>query len=813
MTTSAHARVGDAFDLLKVGLRPFIERELLAQRGEKWISEVRGILTDPRLQRIRDDGGEDIIPLLVIMERAWGTVFRRILGKAERTLVNELIAFRERWTNPEEFTADDAVRALDSAARLLAAVSAPEALEVDKMTGDLRQAAIEEEQAGQPRAADSAIVCEATGVLKSWREVVRPSRSVASGAFRVSDFSADIWQVYRGEAVDEYQKPAEFFRRTYLTESLKALLVGALSRFADSGGDPVVQLQTHFGGGKTHALLALYHLFSGAPMKALPGIEGILKDGGGQPTHSVKRVVLAGNRISPGTPSVKEDGTIVRTLWGELAWQLGYAAGDLKGARKAFHRVASHDEKGTNPGDDLRQLLSDHGPCLILIDEWVAYARQLRGEEGLPGGRFDTQFAFARSLVEAARLAKRCLVVVSLPAFEFTGTAQQRDDDQVGGQRGREALNRLYQAIGSAGASWRPATAREEIEIVRQRLFEPLLDPAQLAARDTVAGSYFDLYARRHEFPSETRLADYEARLKAAYPIHPEVFDRLYSDWSRLPKFQRTRGVLRLLAAAVHCLWDIGDRNALIMPGTLPLDDHRVQFELTRFLPQEWPEVAAEADGPVSVAARLDAETPAFGKAAAARRVARTVLLGSSPAAPAAGLGIDESRMRLGCVMPTETSAIFGEALLRLAAEAPHLHREGQRSWFAAEARASTVAEPAAEAVVAAAPTEAAAVTAAAEGEAASATDAAANPTEPTAAGAPQSRRFRGAVRLDPICVAADADRVADRVIAHLIGLEGADIHVTLQIEANLPHGATNSLLNTVSENSRELDFLTVSFD
>ena len=453
MSGGVHARVGNAFDLLKVGLRPFIERELTAQRGEKWISEVRGILTDPRLQRIRDDGGEeDVTPLLVIMERAWGTVFRRILGKAERTLVNELIAFRERWTTPEDFTADDAVRALDSAARLLAAVSAPEALEVDRMTGEIRRARAEEAEAELARATDSTIVCEATGALKSWREIVRPTRSVASGAFRVGDFAADLWQVYRGEAADEYQKPAEFFRHTYLTESLKALLVGAAQRLGEATGDAVVQLQTHFGGGKTHALMALYHLFSGAPLKALPGVETLLKESGvGHLAHGVKRVVLAGNRISPGTPSVKEDGTIVRTLWGELAWQLGHAAGDLKGAKKAFHRVAGHDEKGTNPGDDLRQLLSDHGPCLILIDEWVAYARQLRGEDGLPGGRFETQFAFARSLVEAARLAKRCLVVVSLPAFEFTGSVQ-REDDQVGGQRGREALNRLYQAIGSAGA-------------------------------------------------------------------------------------------------------------------------------------------------------------------------------------------------------------------------------------------------------------------------------------------------------------------------------------------------------------------------
>ena len=150
--------------------------------------------------------------------------------------------------------------------------------------------------------------------------------------------------------------------------------------------------------------------------------------------------------------------------------------------------------------------------------------------------------------------------------------------------------------------------------------------------------SFFDLYQSQHqEFPPECRKSDYESRLKAAYPIHPEVFDRLYTDWSTLVKFQRTRGVLRLMAAVIHSLWEKGDRNPLIMPSNIPIDDPRVRDELTRYLPDQWkPIIEKDVDGPNALPLRIDGEVPNLGKFAATRRVARTIYLGSAPTASAA---------------------------------------------------------------------------------------------------------------------------------------------------------------------------------
>src|SRR5207237_6003706 len=135
--------------------------------------------------------------------------------------------------------------------------------------------------------------------------------------------------------------------------------------------------------------------------------------------------------------------------------------------------------------------MNQYGPCLILIDEWVAYARPLHDAADLPAGSFETHFTFAQVLTESARLAKQCLLVISLPASDTAGSPHgQADDVEVGGERGRAALDRLRNVIGRVEASWRPASAEEGFEIVRRRLFEPLIEREQFVARDTVARAF-----------------------------------------------------------------------------------------------------------------------------------------------------------------------------------------------------------------------------------------------------------------------------------------------------------------------------------
>ena len=693
MAINNHERVGKAMELLKSGLGPFVDRELNSVYKDHAASQAARFVSDDRLSTNKPVIEWDAAALLRLMWESWNDVFRITLGHTERSLVSELREHRNKWAHQHSFSSDDTYRVLDSAGRLLTAVSAPQADEIEKMKTELLRLRFDEQARHERRkTAGTAIESAVATNLKPWREVVTPHKDVASGRYQQAEFAADLWQVHLGEGTDEYRDPVEFFRRTYLTESLKRMLVGAVQRLAGQGADPVVQLQTNFGGGKTHSMLALYHLFSGVSPTELAGIDSVMQEAGATKLSTARRVVLVGNKISPGNPSKKPDGTVVRTLWGELAWQLG--------GKKAYARIKADDQNATSPGDALRELFVEYGPCLILIDEWVAYARQLHDQSDLPAGGFETQFSFAQVLTESAKLANNCLLVISLPASDTSGSPHaQADDTEVGGQRGREALDRLRNVVGRIESSWRPASAEEGFEIVRRRLFEPMSDPAQFKDRDVVARAFADFYRTQHqEFPPECRDSDYEKRIKAAYPIHPEIFDRLYNDWSTLVKFQRTRGVLRLMAAVIHSLWEKGDKNPLILPAHISIDDSRVQFELTRYLSDNWvPVIEKDVDGPNSLPLSLDSDIPNLGKFSACRRVARTVYMGSAPLTQAAHRGLEDRRVKLGCLMPGESPAVFGDALRRLAGAATYLYQDGPRYWYSTQPTVTKLAEDRAE--------------------------------------------------------------------------------------------------------------------
>ena len=701
MAISNYERFRVALELLRKGLGPYIEREFRAKFKGQADDELNRRLGLDRINANKPVLEWDVSAQLKVMIGAWSDVFDAALGRTGRTLVNEILDWRNKHAHQTTLSSDDTERALDSVARLLSSTSPTEAAEVEKMRLELRRLVIDEQvRSEKRRTAGTAVEGATSANLKPWREVVTPHKDVASGRYQQAEFAADLWQVYLGEGAEEYRKPVEFFRRTYLTESLKQMLVGAVRRLSGEGGDPVVQLQTNFGGGKTHSMLALFHLFSGVNPADLAGIDSVMHEAGVKQLPAARRVVLVGNKISPGNPVKKSDGTVVRTLWGELAWQLGFAAGGEKEAKKAFSRVQADDERATSPGDALRELFNQYGPCLVLVDEWVAYARQLHEQADLPAGSFETQFSFAQALTESAKLAKNCLLVVSLPASDTTGSPHTLAEDvEVGGQRGRDALDRLRNVIGRVESSWRPASPEEGFEIVRRRLFESLITPEQFRDRDVVARAFADHYrANQQEFPPECRDADYEKRIKAAYPIHPEIFDRLYTDWSTLVKFQRTRGVLRLMAAVIHSLWEKGDKNPLILPATLPIDDFRVRDELTRYLSDNWvPIIEKDVDGASSLPLKMDGELPNLGKFSACRRVARTIYLGSAPTASVANRGVEDRQVKLGSVFPGETPAVFGDALRRLASRATYLYQDGPRYWYSTQPTVTKLAEDRAE--------------------------------------------------------------------------------------------------------------------
>jgi len=241
-------------------------------------------------------------------------------------------------------------------------------------------------------------------------------------------------------------------------------------------------------------------------------------------------------------------------------------------------------------------------------------------------------------------------------------------------------------------AQWKPAEDDESFEIVRRRLFEPMT-PANARVRDGVIKAFCDFYREKpKEFPSEVAEADYRRRMELSYPIHPELFDRLYKDWSTLDRFQRTRGVLRLMATVISVLWQRGDQNLLIMPGTIPMDDARVNSELTKYLDDGWdPVIRSDIDGPHAVPLRLDQENRNLGRYSATRRVARAVYLASAPREEARR-GIDLKLVTLGVAQPGEAPGTFADALRRLSGEATYLYVDGSQYWYSLRANITRLA-------------------------------------------------------------------------------------------------------------------------
>jgi len=509
--------------------------------------------------------------------------------------------------------------------------------------------------------------------LKPWREVVSPHPDVLHGTFLQSEFAADITAVATGQAPQEYQDARAFFERTFITEGMRHLLISVAQRLSGQGGDPVIQLQTSFGGGKTHTMLAVYHMASRTcSLSELQGIPALLDQTGLMNLPQARVAVLDGTAHAPGQ-AWSHDGQSIHTLWGELAWQLG--------GPEAYALLAAADASGTSPGKDvLKSLLEKHAPCVVLMDEMVAYIRQFPESQTLSGGSFDSNLSFVQALTEASKLVPTAMILASLPESEV----------EVGSQRGQTALRALEKTFGRIQALWKPVGVEEAFEIVRRRLFENVRDPHE---RDRVCRAFADAYtAEGAKLPSITQEARYYDRLLQAYPIHPEVFDRLYEDWSTLDSFQRTRGVLKLMAQVIFRLWKDDNKDFMILPGSIPLYDSNSRNGLTTYLSPGWDAVLdRDIDGERAETSILESKESRFGTYNAARRVARTLFLGSAPAASSHKQGIrglNRARVLLGCLQPGHTSSIYSDALNRLADRLHYLNSSGDHAqentsyWF-----------------------------------------------------------------------------------------------------------------------------------
>ncbi len=657
MALSNRDRVGKALDALRDGLLPYIETQLDRNLGSNWQKDLP----------YHSNNLQDVHVLFGIFIENWRNIFRKILSDSDRAYISELKEARNKWAHSRPISSDDADRYLDTAIRLSKNINAVDQAEsIRNIREELRQQVFSERARHRTNYQPS-IENKYQAGLKPWREVIIPHRDVINGTYQQAEFAADLDQVQRGIASSEYGDPIEFFRRTFITDGLKDLLCNALKRFNNLGGDPVIELQTNFGGGKTHSMLALFHLCSGVSLDKLYGLDELCSEIQISKIPEASRAVLVGTAFNPTKIDRKEDGTEVHTLWGELAWQLG--------GKEGYAQIAESDKQKIAPGSrELAGLFKKYGPCLILIDEWVAYARNLVNNSKLPAGTFDAQLTFAQELTESVKQVPNALVLVSVP--------QSRNE--IGGSDGETACDGLKNVVTRIAKQWRPASGPESFEIVRRRLFEPIKSKEDGTSRDAVIRAFCDMYnLEKADFPEDAGGSRYRDLMTSAYPIHPDLFNKLYEEWSTLDRFQRTRGVLRLLALTIESLWSGNSKDLLIMPSSIPIDDNDVKNELVRFLDNEWePIISQDVDGAQSIPTYIDKENPNFGKVSACKKVARSLYMGTAPGTERQQKGINDKNVKLGCVMPGEPIPVFGDALRKLSDRGRYIQQDGDRYWI-----------------------------------------------------------------------------------------------------------------------------------
>jgi hypothetical protein len=463
--------------------------------------------------------------------------------------------------------------------------------------------------------------------MKPWWQVAIPHRDIREG--RISDFAADLSSIIKGEASIEYIDPETFFRRTHLTKGLENIVSDVLITLSKEGEKgKVIQIQTPFGGGKTHTLVYLYHLFkNGERFKHILEIKKILNRIGLKNIPKVKVAVFVGT---------VQDPLKGKTPWGEIAEQLG-----------TYDLVKEHDEKRLTPGRDLiEKILNNNKPVLLLIDELTEYIVKAKEFE-------DQVFAFSQELTEAiSKSLTQCVLVCTLPSSAPYG------------ERGEKVLNQLQRIFGRMQIIYTPVEGEEIYEIIRKRLFEDLGDTKE---QEIVASKYLDLYQRLgEEIPPEFREIRYKEKIKKAYPFHPETIDVLFERWGTIPTFQRTRGVLRILAEIVYDNFTRQDPSPLIQPANINLSNPRIRRMFIEHIGEVFESVlASDIVGDNARTVKIDRQMGSeYAKFKVATGLATSIFFYSFP--PTERRGISIQRLRVAFLREGIPPAIIGDALKKL---------------------------------------------------------------------------------------------------------------------------------------------------
>ncbi len=504
-------------------------------------------------------------------------------------------------------------------------------------------------------------------------EACRPREDVLKGAITEADFAADLAQVIVGKGNVEYLDPVRFFANTYPTRGLKNLLANVCRRLTGAGGEvaAIFRLDTSYGGGKTHGLIALTHAAHG--MKGVANV-GEFIDPSLLPDSRVRVAAFDGENADPANGRAMGEGVLAYTPWGEIAYALA--------GKDGYERVRKSDESRIAPGAETLRELFGGDPTLILLDELSVYLRKVRNLEDAR----DQLTAFLTSLFKAVESAPNAAMVYTLAiGKDGRATDAYNEENQFIADNMAEA-----ESVSARKATLlNPTEEDETVQVLRRRLFESI-DETKIPA---VADAYRALWGTNRE-----SLADDAARsetveaFRSSYPLHPEVLETLTGKTATLGNFQRVRGMLRLLARTISHLWEQKPEDATaihlhhIDPGYEQIRQEIVtRLGQTAYLPAITNDIAAGSVEKKALAEEIDAEHHG-GMAPYAVYVARTIFM-HTLAFNDPLKGVSPERLRYSLLGPATDISFIEEARKKFIAESAYLDdRPGAPMRFLAEA-------------------------------------------------------------------------------------------------------------------------------
>lgn len=672
-----------AYGLFIEAYRPYIVSILQAEAGDRWPAWY----VDALYQNQRDQWNEGIrtgsspetlidYPHLKSVALKYKDLLREDFGKKTNNLVSwfqTLYDIRNKLAHFSEITDDEC------ALVFIHMKTIARAIKMEELESELArlQDQAEEKASTAPKNAQEPKTSSAVSTVQSWFRLVTPHLDIKEGRLDESIFAANVADVALGNGREIYNNPVVFFSKTYYTLGLKNVaktVLAGLNGNVDAE-NRVISLQTGFGGGKTHTLISLYHVCKMGKRAAQSASTEELLSFTGMPEFDTANIAVFTNTTNDAANGrITEDGILIQTIWGELAYQLG--------GKEAYEIIRKNDEQLIAPAGLFKQVLEQCKPALILIDELADYCVKASARRAGSSSLADQTISFMQELTEAVAGTNHCVTVITLPA----------SPQEVGNTpEAQSILSSLQKRVSRVGADTQPVADDEIYEVIRRRLFE---DTGDLEALEAAATKYMDLYHQYSmELPANANRTEYKKKILKSYPFHPELIDVFRVRWASHHDFQRTRGVLRLLAAIVSDLWkrrtSLTGPNLLIHPGMVNFANlDALSGQLKKLYGNGYDSViSADVAGSSSNALKIDSRKSEYGQWDLTQSLASVILMNSF-GSDGANKGVSVPELKLNLLQPEgfNHNNING-ALDELESNAYYLYYtqssvSGKRYWF-----------------------------------------------------------------------------------------------------------------------------------